>query len=242
VPAEILVAILSSGWYTGGEDAGSARKDPDSGHVDGFAEKADSMSILGLSAPEPLQPRLVGAGFWIRALARFIDTIIGYVVGHFAGYAAGIVLVGLQLLTFVRPGWPLRILHDKAPLILFSLVGDILYHTFCEGLYGATLGKFFCGLRVLSDDRTPCRLWAGFIRSAAYVIDAIAFGLVAWLEMSKTDAEKRHGDNWAHTVVVRNSEVPQESKLSEFRLFAALAAGLCAWGVMVIAGIVVAAL
>ena len=200
------------------------------------------MSVLGLSATEPARPRVVGAGFWIRGLARLIDTIFGYFVGHFAGYAGAIVLVGLQLLTIVQPGWPFRILHDKAPIILFSVVGNVLYHTFSEGLYGASIGKFLCGLRVLSEDRTPCRLWAGFIRSVSYFIDSIAFGLVAWLEMSKSDAEQRHGDNWAHTVVVRYADVPKESKRSELRLFAALAAGTCAWGVMAIAGMVIAAL
>jgi uncharacterized RDD family membrane protein YckC len=200
------------------------------------------MSVLGLSATEPVQPRVVGAGFWIRALARLIDTIIGYILGHFSGYAAALVLVGLQLLTVVRSGWPFRILHQKLVMLPFNMAGAILYHTLCEGLYGATLGKFFCGLRVLSEDRTPCRLWAGFIRSAAYFIDSLFFGLVAWLEMSKTDAEQRHGDNWAHTVVVRRAAVPQESKRSEFRLFGALAAGICAWAIMIIAGVVVAAL
>jgi uncharacterized RDD family membrane protein YckC len=200
------------------------------------------MSVLGLSITEPVQPVVVGAGFWIRALARLIDTIVGYILGHFVGLAGAMVLIALQFLTIVRPGWPLRIVHEKFVLVSFSIAGSILYHTVCEGLCGATLGKFFCSLRVLSEDRTPCRLWAGFIRSAAYIIDSFFFGLVGWLEMSRSDAEQRHGDNWAHTVVVKRAAVPAESKLSEFRFVGANVAGLCAWGVMIIAGLVVAAL
>jgi len=200
------------------------------------------MSVLGLSITEPVQPVVVGAGFWIRAFARVIDTVFGYILAHFVGMAGALVLIALQFLSIVRPGWPLRILQNRFDLVPFNIAGAILYHTFCEGLYGATLGKLFCGLRVLSEDRTPCRLWAGFIRSAAYIIDAFFFGLVAWLEMSKSDAEQRHGDNWAHTVVVKRAAVPAESKLSEFRFVGAIAAGLCAWAVMIIGGLVVAAL
>jgi uncharacterized RDD family membrane protein YckC len=200
------------------------------------------MSILGLSVTEQAQPVVVGAGFWIRVLARLIDTVVGFILGRFAGYAGALVLIALQFLTIVRPGWPMRVAHERLLIVPFSLVGNLLYHTACEGIYGATPGKFFCGLRVLSEDLKPCDLKAGFIRSVAYFIDALVFGLVAWLEMSKSDAEQRHGDNWAHTVVVKSGRVPAVSKRSEFRLFGALVAGICAWGVMLIAGLVVAAL
>ena len=197
-------------------------------------------------AAETLSPRssmlAVGAGFWIRALARIIDTVVGYMLGHVAGLAGAVLLVGLQLLAVVHPGWPLRIAHLKYLMVPFGLVGAVLYHTTCEGLYGATLGKFFCGLRVLSDDRTPCGLWPGFIRSVAYFIDALFFGLVAYFRMNESPAQQRYGDHWAHTIVVRSSEVPQESKQSDFRFFGAIAAGLSAWGVMLITGLVVAAL
>lgn len=194
------------------------------------------------TAPAGLSTQVVGAGFWIRALARIIDTVVGYMLGHLAGVAGALLLAVLQLLTVIHPGWPLRIAHWKSLMIPFSLVGAVLYHTTCEGLYGATLGKFFCGLRVLSEDRTPCGLWAGFIRSLAYFIDAFFFGLVAYFSMSQSLAQQRHGDHWAHTVVVRSSAVPQESKQSEFRFFGAIAAGLSAWGFMLMAGLVVLAL
>ena len=185
---------------------------------------------------------VVGAGFWIRALARLIDSVVGLILGRFSGYAGSLILIALQLFNLVRPGWPMRILQERMLMIPFSLVGVVLYHTACEGIYGATPGKFFCGLRVLSEDLKPCGLKAGLVRSLAYFIDALIFGLVAYFSMNKTSAQQRHGDHWAHTVVVKNAEVPQESKRSEFRLFGALVAGICAWGVMLIAGLVVAAL
>jgi uncharacterized RDD family membrane protein YckC len=184
---------------------------------------------------------VVGAGFWIRVLARMIDTVAGYVLGHFAGLAGAVILATLQALAVVRPGWPLRIGHERLLIYLFSGVGVVLYHAACEGLYGATLGKFFCGLRVLSEDRTPCRLWPAFIRSISYYVDAIFFGLVAYLKMSQSPSQQRHGDHWAHTVVVRNAEVPAESKQSEFRFIGGLALGTCAWGVLTVVGLVMAA-
>jgi uncharacterized RDD family membrane protein YckC len=193
---------------------------------------------LGLSITEPAQPAVVGAGFRIRALARVIDTVFGLAVGRVAGSAALVVLLDLEALSVSHPGWRLRIMHERMLLMLFGLVGVILYHTVCEGLHGSTLGKFVCGLNVLSEDCTPCCLWPAFVRSVGYFIDAIAFGLVAYLEMSRTLMEQRHGDHWVRTVVVKSLQVPEESKRSDARFFAVLVAGTCGWGFMLIASMV----
>ncbi len=186
------------------------------------------MSILGLSILDT-KPVIQGAGFWIRALARVVDTVYGYLMGFFAGVLGGIVLLILQNLSIVEHGWLLRVSQGKWLLWLASLVGGIGYQTLCEGLCGASIGKLLCGLRVLSEDCSPCDLWQGFIRSLSYFIDALVFGLVGYLEMTKTLMEQRHGDHWAKTLVVRTFQVPEASKASGLRFLLAIALGSAAW-------------
>jgi uncharacterized RDD family membrane protein YckC len=174
-------------------------------------------------------PVIKGAGFWIRALARILDTAYGYVLGTIAGVVGAIALLILQGLSISEQGWQAQISQGKWLLILVSFAGTICYHTLCEGLSGASLGKLLCGLRVLSEDCSPCGFKQALTRSAAYFIDALFFGLIGYLEMTKTLMEQRHGDHWAKTVVVRSSQVPEASRRSGPRFFLAIALGSAVW-------------
>jgi uncharacterized RDD family membrane protein YckC len=138
------------------------------------------MSILGLSITDT-KPVIQGAGFWIRALARTVDLAYGYLMGFFAGVFGAISLVILQNLSVVEHGWLARVSQGRWLLILASLVGGIFYQTLGEGLCGASLGKIICGLRVLSEDCSPCGLKQAFIRSLAYYFDGLVFGVVGYV-------------------------------------------------------------
>jgi uncharacterized RDD family membrane protein YckC len=186
------------------------------------------MSILGLSIIDT-KPVIQGAGFWIRALARVVDTVSGYLMGFFAGMFGGLALYILEQFSLVESGWLTRISEEKWVLFLASLVGGICYQTLCEGICGASLGKLICGLRVLSEDCSPCGLKQAFIRSLAYYFDGLVFGVVGYFEMTKTLMEQRHGDHWAKTLVVRTSQVPEASKPSGGRFFLAITLGSAMW-------------
>jgi uncharacterized RDD family membrane protein YckC len=175
------------------------------------------------------KPVIKGAGFWIRTLARIVDTAYGYLMGFFAGIFGGITLVILQQLSIVEHGWLFRVSQGRWLLILASLVGGICYQTLCEGICGASLGKLVCGLRVLSEDYSPCGLKQALIRSLAYYFDGLVFGVVGYFEMTKTLLEQRHGDHWAKTLVVRTSQVPEAFKPSGARFFLAIALGSAMW-------------
>lgn len=174
------------------------------------------MSILGLSITDTT-PVIEGAGFWIRALARILDMAWGYALGLISGVLGAIVLVILQSLSIIDHGWQTGISQGTWLLWLISLVGGICYQTLCEGMGGASLGKLICGLRVMSEDSSPCRLKQALIRCLAYFIDALVFGVVGYFEMTKTRMEQRHGDRWAKTLVVRSPQVPEASKRSGLR-------------------------
>jgi len=195
------------------------------------------MSILGLSILDT-KPVTVGAGFWIRALARLVDTVYGFALGIVAGVQVGIIVTILETLSVVEPGWGDRISQGGMLVpTLISSVGYLSYHTTCEGLCGASLGKLVCGLRVLSEDLSPCSLKPAFVRSLAYFVDGLFFGVIGYMAMSKTVIQQRHGDHWARTVVVRNSQVPLGSKRSTAQYLLALALGSVAWGLAGVAAL-----
>jgi uncharacterized RDD family membrane protein YckC len=195
------------------------------------------MSILGLSILDT-KPVTVGAGFWIRALARLVDTVYGFALGAVAGIFVGIIVPILEALSVVEPGWGDRILQGGMLVpALIGGVGYLFYYTACEGLCGASLGKLVCGLRVLSEDLSPCRLRPAFVRSLAGFVDGLFFGVIGYMSMSKTATQQRYGDHWARTVVVRNSQVPLGSKRSTAQYLLALALGSVAWGLAGVAGL-----
>jgi uncharacterized RDD family membrane protein YckC len=195
------------------------------------------MGILGLSVTDS-RPVVVGAGFWIRVLARLVDTVYGYALGFVAGVFAVIVLAILQALSLAEPGWEDRLGGSGAVMFLMGLVGFVFYHTVCEGVFGASLGKLTCGLRVLSEDLSACHLKPAFIRSLAYFVDAMFLGVIGYMSMKSTPAAQRYGDHWAKTIVVPKSQVPDGAKRSGLRFLLAFALGSLAWGFPLAAGVV----
>jgi hypothetical protein len=81
-------------------------------------------------------------------------------------------------------------------------------------------------------------LWPALIRSLAYFIDGLVFGLVGYLEMTKTLMEQRHGDRWAKTLVVRRAQVPEASKRPGLRFFLAIALGSAVWGFFLVVTVI----
>ena len=153
-----------------------------------------------------------GAGFGIRAAARVIDIIYGIALGFFGGIFAGIILVFLDQGGGVAPGWQQRMGGVNLAGWLFGLLGTLFYYWLTEGMYGASLGKLVCGLRVVSEAAQPIGLAQAFKRSLAIYWDGLFFGLVGYLSMQKSELNQRYGDRWAKTVVIKSGDVPAESR------------------------------
>jgi uncharacterized RDD family membrane protein YckC len=153
-----------------------------------------------------------GAGFGIRATARVIDIIYGILIGFPGGILAGIILVLLERGGSMAPGWQQRLGGVDFAGWGFSLLGTLLYHWLTEGMYGASLGKLLCGLRVVSETARPIGFTQALKRSLAFYWDGLFFGLVGYSSMKKSELNQRYGDHWAKTVVIKSSDVPAESK------------------------------
>ena len=106
-----------------------------------------------------------GAGFWIRAGARLIDAVYGIVLGLFAGVLGGIVLVLLDRAGLIEPGWQGRIQGLNIAGWALSLLGGFLYHSLTEGIYGASLGKLICQLRVVTEEGQSIGMKRALLRS-----------------------------------------------------------------------------
>lgn len=180
------------------------------------------------------------AGFWIRALARIADAIFGIFVGFLGGTLAGIMIRALSMMNMVRPGWQYRLHRFSLASVLFALMGSIAYHFFCEGIHGATLGKFLCGIRVVSEGEKPPTLRGAFLRTIAFYIDAIFFGIIGYTSMMKSPLNQRYGDLWAKTVVVKVSELPPEQeKTTQTHFLIGLVAGLACWVTLLAIGMLI---
>jgi uncharacterized RDD family membrane protein YckC len=112
----------------------------------------------------------------------------------------------------MEPGWEAKINPFYPAGMALGILGGFLYHLFCEGIHGATLGKLICGLRVISSSTRPCSMKASLIRGLGWFIDALVFGLVGYTSMSKTPLKQRYGDVWAKTVVVKTRSLPPSAK------------------------------
>jgi uncharacterized RDD family membrane protein YckC len=179
-----------------------------------------------------------GAGFWIRAGARVIDTVYGTFLGFVAGVFGGIALVMLQHSGLIAPGWEGRIKGFNLVGLGLGLLGNLLYHSLTEGMFGASLGKLICQLRVVTEEGRPITLGKAFVRSLAYFVDALFFGLVAYSSMSQSDLNQRYGDKWAHTVVVHSKDAPAGSKKGAEIFVLALLMGSACWTVLAALGLV----
>jgi uncharacterized RDD family membrane protein YckC len=95
-------------------------------------------------------------------------------------------------------------------LAIFSVtvifLGNFLYHSLLEGLWGKTIGKKLCSIVVLKDDFSKCTVGRGFLRNVMRIVDGFFYYLVAAVAMAGTMKWQRLGDLVAGTVVVREKK------------------------------------
>jgi uncharacterized RDD family membrane protein YckC len=167
------------------------------------------------------------AGFWVRTAAQMIDSALGFAVGFVSLIIATIVLMIRR-----EPGNPAAWIQSMGGFTFVgtavSFLGVVLYHSFSEYVGGATFGKLVCGLRVVSEDFRPVSFRGAAIRSAAFVVDALFFGIVAYRSMARSSLYQRVGDHWGATIVIRTRAFPTAAR-GAGRVSLGLGLGLSAW-------------
>jgi uncharacterized RDD family membrane protein YckC len=200
------------------------------GHeVDRKMDEASQLQTAGVQS---------GAGFGIRAGARIIDTVYGLALGFIGGIFAGIGLIILEQAGIVAPGWQERMGGLNLPGWILGLFGTLVYHSLTEGMYGASLGKLICQLRVVTEDARAITVTRALKRSLAYFWDSLFFGLVGYTAMKTSELNQRYGDRWAKTVVVRSRDMPADSKSGVEIFVLAFLMGSVFWTILLALGLV----
>jgi len=127
------------------------------------------------------------------------------------------------------PLWVLRRISTiRFPLFVAALFGAVAYQVICTSIYGSTVGKLLLSLQVVKDDGSPCPPKSAVIREFAYFVDALFFGIVGYMAMRGDPQQKRYGDQWAHTIVMKRVNVPPTSRQGALRFVLGLMLGISA--------------
>jgi uncharacterized RDD family membrane protein YckC len=187
--------------------------------------------------------RLIGVGFGRRAAARIIDFCVTYILGLVAGLSSGIVLAIAAAATHQSLRSMLaRIQGIHLTTLLASIAAGFFYEFVLEGLHGSTVGKQILGIVVVQEDGSPCGLKGAAIRSLAYFVDALFFGIVGYTAMKRDESHQRYGDDWAHTVVVQKATISPDKLRSGGVFVAALALAAAANIITMMIGVLTLAL
>jgi uncharacterized RDD family membrane protein YckC len=173
------------------------------------------------------------AGFGIRFAARFIDALFGTLVGLIGGGVGGFAVGILASLGHVQGDWLGAMKETSLAGYALSMLGGVLYQVTADAVGGASVGKLILGLRVTSEDLTPCTFRGALIRNTAYFLDAFFFGIPAYMAMSNSLLNQRYGDRWGRTVVMRASAVPPDSRKGAGLVALGLISGATLWGLLV---------
>ena len=126
-----------------------------------------------------------------RYLAYMIDLAIRVALTF------GMVFVFLML-GIVLPGTSMGI------LLVLMFLNTWGYYTISEGFFkGQSIGKYFCGIRVIRDGGYPITFWPALLRNLARSADAIIFYGIGFTSMLLTRRFQRLGDLVAGTVVIQ---------------------------------------
>jgi len=144
-------------------------------------------------------------GVGIRFLAQAIDAVCLFLV---------FILLALGVFLFLAGSGDFAEVGEEPkswPLWIGFMLASFVYYWLCEGLWGRTLGKRFCDLRVLRADGAPLGLGRAFVRTLLRLVDALpAFYLLGAVAIWLTPRDQRVGDLAAGSVVVRPRMVELE--------------------------------
>jgi uncharacterized RDD family membrane protein YckC len=100
--------------------------------------------------------------------------------------------------------------HSQGTGFLLTQVGWILYFVIMEGAFGATVGKFALGIRVVKLDGSKVDWGSAIVRTVLRIIDGFPYiipYLVGAILVWSSPMRQRLGDRAANTVVVRAGAV-----------------------------------
>lgn len=203
------------------------------------------MNALDLREPDVDEPPMLGqtGSFGIRFAGRLIDWVLHVVLGFVGGIVGTIVAAVLAAAGVLGPDWLARTQEVGWGWNLFwGLCAALMYEVACEGIAGTSVGKLVLGYRVVTTDLRPCTPLKALIRSLAYFIDAMFFGVVAYSAMSGSLLNQRLGDKWADTIVVKSAALPASARRSTGLVALGLLSGMAIHALAMACSVVLSAM
>jgi uncharacterized RDD family membrane protein YckC len=146
-----------------------------------YREYVRSMGAWEAQIMQPAPP-LRPAGFWIRAAALLLDSIVLAVV-QWVVHVAGLFLWGEgveQSRVFVSAA--------RAFGVLFGMLYTVIFHW----LWGQTFGKMAVRIRVVTVRGDPLTLRIAVLRELGYVVSAILLGIGYLMAGLRSDKRALH--------------------------------------------------
>ena len=89
------------------------------------------------------------------------------------------------------------------------------YWVLTEWLFGATVGKLICDLRVVSLSGSKCSLGQSVKRNLLRAVDFFPFYLTGFVAAKLSPLNQRLGDQWAKTIVIRKDRKPRPEEAGQ---------------------------
>ncbi|MGE5190162.1 MAG: RDD family protein [Gemmatimonadota bacterium] len=138
----------------------------------------------GAGAPGAAAAALPYAGFWIRVVAKLVDSAILWAAGVALALAFAPVTGGF------RAALASPFAENEHPLLLLAqIAGAAAYSTLFVGRYGATPGKMAAGLKIVTPDGGKVGYGTALCRYFAEILSSVILG-IGYL-MIAFDAQKR---------------------------------------------------
>jgi hypothetical protein len=118
-----------------------------------------------------------GEKFAVRAGAYIIDLLFCYLISYPVGVISGLFL-GIALTILNRP-FPLIPNQRSFVDYALTLLASTSYFIILESIYGATIGKYILGMRVIMVNGEHCTFTAAIVRGLLRYIDGLFFCIPA---------------------------------------------------------------
>jgi len=144
----------------------------------------------GAYSPAPLRDRFA---------AFLVDSLVAFYAYFLVGYGL-LKFFGMPGIATLHLGRGRFLMHVGITLLVV-----FFYYVTMESVFGATLGKLFCRLRVIEESGQAASLGNVFIRNFLRIVDYPLFFLIAVIAMESSPLNQRLGDRAAKTIVIKKT-------------------------------------
>src|ERR1700694_3087981 len=177
------------------------------------------MSLAGAPATDPISlAAATGRVLPRRLLALIADTLVISILDEIVNGTFGVTRVTSGIATTMSSGGVTSFTTQTTVDWPWLALLWVTYYAVLEGLFGATVGKRFAGVRVTDLEGRRIGPQAAIVRNLARLLDVLPFGyLLGGILTLATRRHQRLGDRLAGTLVVPAAAVTSPPLPAEVR-------------------------